>query len=119
MSTTEKQTETCIWVTTTFVGYHLWADAPDEVSFLRNNHRHLFYVCLEVAVKHLDREVEFFILKKQLNDFIDRHWSEGHFASSCEMIAQSILEHFTAQHYHVRRVSVSEDNENGATIYVK
>jgi hypothetical protein len=33
-----------IQVRTSFVGVHQWKDAPDEVAFLRNLHRHVFKV---------------------------------------------------------------------------
>ena len=43
------------------VGYHKWADAPEEVRYLSNHHRHLFTVRAEFDVTHDDRDVEFHI----------------------------------------------------------
>ena len=33
-----------IFITDKFEGYHKYVDAPEEVAFLRNAHRHLFGV---------------------------------------------------------------------------
>ena len=39
-------------VKTEFEGFHSWEDAPDEVSFLRNLHRHIFHVTAKWKVNH-------------------------------------------------------------------
>ena len=100
-----------IWITTSFVGYHRWEDAPNEVAFLRNWHRHVFHVKLAVEVYHGDREQEFFLLKSRVNQYIQKHLSGQHFSSSCEGIADDLLTAFGA-----RWVEVSEDGENGAIV---
>lgn len=58
-----------IYVRTSFVGFHKWETAPQEVSFLRDLHRHIFNVKVTLQVSHSDRDVEFFLLKKDV-DFI-------------------------------------------------
>ena len=105
-----------IWVTTQFEGFHSWGNAPEEVKFLRDNHRHIFKVKVTLEVKHDDREVEFFIFKKQLEGFIqDSFKSEN--VGSCEMIA-NIIKGYVKLVYPGRKVSVevSEDGENGACV---
>lgn len=103
--------KTIIWVTTQFVAFHRWRAAPEEVSFLRVYHRHIFKVKMGVLVQHLNREVEFFTLKKELEEYIHLHYSGLEFGKSCELIATEILEVFDAYF-----VQVSEDGENGALV---
>jgi hypothetical protein len=109
----EKKPITFVWITTQFVGYHRWKDAPEEVDFLRNWHRHIFHVRVGVEVSALNREVEFFILKKKVDEFLKGAYEGKTFEASCEMIANVILNQFKAS-----VVTVSEDNENGATAII-
>lgn len=105
-----------IKVTTQFEGQHCWPDAPEEVIFLRNVHRHMFCVCVRMEVFHNDREIEFIILKHQVEDFIaDADWP---LHTSCEMMCESILEFIQSKYGPGRRISVevSEDGENGAVV---
>jgi hypothetical protein len=99
-----------VWVTDTFYGFHRWKDAPSEVEFLRDFHRHLFHVKVGMAVKQLDREIEFFLLKADLAMKLEDYQGQQ-FEKSCEMIATEILECMGAEF-----VEVSEDGENGATV---
>lgn len=99
-----------VWVTDQFEGFHRWVIAPNGAAFLRAWHRHLFHVKMGVRVTGLDREVEFFMLKKLLAEKLDKYRSQQ-FEASCEMIATDLLEHFDAEF-----VEVSEDGENGAVV---
>lgn len=93
-----------------FVGYHRWKDAK---NFLKNVHRHIFYVTVMVAQKHEDREIEYIqfkewlILKKPALLETD----------SCEMYAMRIYR-LVRTRYQDRDITVRvmEDNENGAII---
>jgi len=98
-----------IKVTTQFEGQHRWKDAPDEVSFLRNWHRHIFYVTAWFTVQHSDRDLEFFIQKRKLTDLVRTQYENKKFEKSCEMIAEEICRSYQ----HCYKVEVSEDNENG------
>lgn len=116
---------TSIWVTFQKEGIHKYpAAATDpnlsEVSFLAHPHRHMFHFRVELEVFHDDRDVEFILLKREL---------EGLYTSgtlqlnnmSCEMIARELLQYIKT--YYPGRdstIQVSEDNENGCTlVYVK
>ena len=100
-----------VWIKTSFEGFHRWINAPDDVAFLRDYHRHIFEVKLGVEVSDGDREVEFFQLKRKVESFILDEF-EGHwFEFSCEQIAEFLLNKFDACF-----VEISEDGENGATI---
>jgi hypothetical protein len=104
------------WVTTQFEGYHKWDDAPEDVAFLRDKHRHIFYVKVYVEQFHDDRDVEFILLKRWLDGLIASFDKEN--LGSCEMIAGVILEHLMDGRFRKRayKVEVSEDRENGALV---
>lgn len=110
----ESETLTTVFVTTKFMAYHRWKDAPPEVSFLRYWHRHLFHVRVDVPVSHGNRDVEFFTLKEKLQQHLRDVWEGTRFEFSCEQIADALLAKFDAF-----KVEVSEDGENGATVYRK
>ena len=104
-------------VKTNFEGFHCWKNAPEKVAFLRNIHRHIFYVTLKLETFHDDREVEFFMLKNDLNDFIEKSKSNWPNIVSCEQMATDICSHVKLI-YPGRSISVevSEDNENSAIV---
>jgi len=65
-----------------------------------------------MTVHHLDREVEFILFKRELQElFENRNFNN----KSCEMICDDIAE-YLADKYPGRTytISVSEDGENGA-----
>lgn len=97
---------------TRFEGFHSWPDAPEEVEFLRNRHRHEFHVRAEKIVSHDNREVEFILLKQEIDATIEEgqeicaaeHWS-------CEQWAKHLLDTLKLD-----KVEVFEDGENGAVV---
>jgi hypothetical protein len=106
---------TCsVFVTTQFEGFHCWPDAPDEVAFLRDRHRHIFHVRMEWPVMHDDREFEFILLKRNLDQCIagllfDREYTR---TWSCEQWARELI----AMNPPASSCEVSEDGENGARV---
>lgn len=104
-----------IYISTSFEGIHQWEDAPDEVDFLRNPHRHIFNVKVWFEVSHNDRDLEFFIMKKKVDQFIDMKYVCNHNwlkqVWSCEMIAQDLLEYFSPE-FNITKIEVNEDWEN-------
>jgi len=113
----DGKTLSTIWVTFQKEGLHCYPDAPDEVEFLRDTHRHIFHFRVEMTVGHDDREVEFILLKRELESLYDDSVLELDF-QSCEMIARTLL-HYLVDKYGNERdytITVSEDGENGATI---
>lgn len=90
-----------------------------DVSFLGYPHRHIFHFNVAIQVFHNDREVEFIQIKRWL---IGLYSSEKQVLSldykSCEMISDDLYERI-ASRYPDRdiEITVSEDGENGATIY--
>lgn len=113
---------------------HLYPDAPEQVAFLKNLHRHVFYVELQIEVFHQDRELEFFIVRGALQEKIESIFAGGTHtdAWSCEMLARELQQWAKIEYPRplsslplvssqkvTRKVSVKvfEDDENGA--YVK
>lgn len=111
--------KTYIKVRTSFEGWHHYPNAGDidpRIEFLESDHRHIFHVDVKIEVSHLDRELEFFLVKWALNDFING----GHFNhKSCEMIGTDILNNHLIPKYGDHRyyeVVVSEDHESDGII---
>ena len=121
------QAKRMIWVTFQREGIHKYPGADTDpklatgdeydVSFLGYPHRHIFHFKVAIQVFHNDRDIEFIQFKR---------WLENSFKSgvmqldykSCEMISDELY-HYIANRYPDRdiEITVSEDGENGATIY--
>lgn len=123
------QARRMIWVTFRREGIHKYPAALEDpalktgdkydVSFLGYPHRHIFHFTVAIQVWHNDRDVEFIQFKR---------WLEGLYSGdqgvlsldykSCEMISDDLYEAI-ASRYPGRdiEITVSEDGENGATIY--
>jgi len=108
-----------IKVRTQFEGFHHYPNAGSidpRIQFLENNHRHLFKVEVKIGVTHLDRELEFFLVKWALTEHLDSG-DQNH--QSCEMIARRILEEHLIPRYGSDRyyeVVVSEDGESDGIV---
>lgn len=110
-------THTNIVVKLQIEGFHYWKDAPKEVSFLRDNHRHIFHFEIEKEVKHDDRDIEIILFKRKVETYVREKYKDAdgvcQFESkSCEMLAKEVMLKFGA-----KVVRVLEDNENGAAVY--
>jgi hypothetical protein len=116
-----------IWVTFQREGIHKYPGADTDpnlatgdeydVSFLGYPHRHIFHFTVAIQVFHNDRDIEFIQFKRWLeNSFRDEVMQLNH--KSCEMISDDLYE-YIASRYPDRdiEITVSEDGENGATIY--
>lgn len=113
-----RKERTNIWVTFELPGMHRYPNAPDEVAYLRNEHRHIFKFRVEITVHHDDREIEFHMFKNWLLS----QYSKGTLQlnhNSCEMLASGLLERILLKYDCSKRtvsVDVSEDGECGATV---
>jgi len=108
-----------IWaiIKTRTEGYHWWADAPKEVSFLRDKHRHIFFIELWIEQNHNERDVEYIIEKRKLDKFLSSHKIKSGDPMSCEALATEIKAHWEYSTSGRKiKVGVWEDNENGAFI---
>lgn len=111
--------KTFIKIRTDFEGFHFYPNASSidpRIKFLENEHRHIFKVEVKISVTHLDRELEFFLCKWALQDFI-KGGNQNH--KSCEMIATDILNNHLIPRYGANRyyeVVVSEDGESDGIV---
>ena len=106
-----------IAVKITVPGFHFWKDAPEEVSFLRLNHRHLFVITAVWKVDHQDRHLEFFLMQRVLRRHLDLIYQKNEDGyqfgqRSCETIAQELVDSL-----NLVRCIVSEDDENMGIVY--
>ena len=122
-----EQAKRMIWVTFQREGIHKYPGADTDpslatgdeydVSFLGYPHRHIFHFKVAIEVFHNDRDIEFIQFKRWLeNSFRDGVMQLDH--KSCEMISDELYL-LIASRYPNRdiEITVSEDGENGATIY--
>jgi hypothetical protein len=116
-----------IWVTFQKEGIHKYPGADTDpslatgdeydVSFLGYPHRHIFHFKVAIQVFHNDREIEFIQFKRWLENSFTNGVLQLNY-KSCEMICDDLYQ-MIAQRYPDRdiEITVSEDGENGATIY--
>ena len=107
-----------IKVRTQFEGFHFYPEAGKinpKIKFLEYEHRHIFKVETKISVFHDDRELEFFLVKWGIEEFINTG-NQNH--KSCEMIATEILRYLIDKYGPDRyyEVSVSEDGESDGIV---
>ena len=92
---------------------HQWSDCPlEEVNYLKNEHRHLFFICCKKEVNHNNRDIEIIQFKHKIEEFIKELYPKKKMGEiSCEMLAEILKKRFNLVY-----CSVLEDNENGAEI---
>ena len=125
----KQEAKRMIWVTFRKEGIHKYPAASEDpklktgdeydVSFLGYPHRHIFHFTVGIEVFHNDRDIEFIQFKR----WLERLYSgdQGVLSldfKSCEMISDdlyvTIANRYSERDVHI---TVSEDGENGATIY--
>lgn len=108
-----------IFVTFQKEGIHKYpAAATDpalvDVSFLGYPHRHMFHFKVAIEVFHQDRDLEFILVKRWLENLYGSGTLELNY-KSCEMIADDLHAQITARWPNRWvQIEVSEDGENGA-----
>ena len=111
-----------IWVTFQKEGIHKYPQAATDpkladVSFLGSPHRHIFHFKVEMEVFHDDREVEFILLKRELEKLYAESILQLDY-KSCEMISDDLSAYLKYKYPNRELViTVSEDGENGATCF--
>lgn len=109
-------TDTKIWVTFSIPGVHRYPEAPEDVAYLRNLHRHLFKFKITLQVFHDDRDIEFHQLLNWCRAQYQGDLSVDY--KSCEMLARDLATRLTTYSSVPRmiEVEVSEDGECGAVV---
>lgn len=114
------KTSTVLVVSFQFESFHCWPNAPEVHSYLGRSHRHIFHVEAAASVVGMNREVEFIVMKRILqNKTMERYVntpSNPH-PESCEMMANWLLHEMYRSGYSPEWVKVSEDNENAAYVF--
>lgn len=110
--------ERFIMVNFQFEFEHRWPEAPPEVHFLRHKHRHMMHVRVLISVQHNDRELEFIMVKRDLQQWVEKSKGSWPLRTSCEDIAQMLTQYIRHQYGSDRfvQITVLEDGENGAVI---
>ena len=102
-----------IWITTQKEMTHNYPDAPEEVAFLRNEHRHLFKFKVYLEIFGDDRDVEFIIFKRYIDELLFQV-DETLGRKSCEMVSNDLYENINKKYPNRKiKIEVSEDGENG------
>jgi len=99
-------------------GIHKYPAAKDleGVEFLQYPHRHIFYFYVTLEVYHNDRDVEFILFKRELENLFTEGTMEADY-KSCEMLAEDLLDYIEVNYPgRIAQVEVFEDNENGAIV---
>lgn len=100
-------------------GFHCYPEAPEDVSFLRDRHRHLFHFRSYFRVSHNNRDLEYFQQAAKVKKVLAEEFGEpcefNHM--SCEMIASWLLCRFEQEACY--KVEVSEDGENGSIVEIQ
>lgn len=110
-----------IWVTFAREGIHKYPAAAtdpalESVNFLAFPHRHLFTFKVAIEVEHSDRAIEFIMFKRWLESLYGDGVLQLDYLS-CEMIAEQLYEKIHARYPgRAVEITVSEDDENGATL---
>ncbi len=95
---------------------HRYKDAPEEVSYLRNLHRHMINIETTVEVFTTDREIEFYMMKDKIDKALKNHKFDEN--ASCEDVCVYIMSIITKDYgkNRYRKVKVREDNNGFATL---
>ena len=98
-------------------GIHKYPNAPKEVEFLRHPHRHMFHFHVTLEVFHDDRDVEFIIFKRELENLFENGTMQAN-NKSCEMLAHDLLDYLEINYNgRMAKVEVYGDGENGGIVY--
>lgn len=94
-------------------GFHYWDDAPEQVCFLSDRHRHIFEIYCQFEVSHEDREIEIILMQHEIEKYLYENYRKPcEFGGmSCESIAKEIKQRFNAY-----EVKVLEDGAGGAIV---
>lgn len=123
----EPSFQSFVVVKTSFAAFHKWEDAPEylqnaHIGFLKNLHRHMFHVTVSIKNapnKDLNsRQVEFFAVKKYLDEYLLGFANKDMKNTSCEKLCVVIYNHMKVQYPTTTFISVYEDNENGSELFI-
>lgn len=98
-----------------FEAIHRWEQAPISEGYLRNPHRHMFYVEVQIQQMHNRRDIEYYAFKKLLQKYLNS--MEKPLDFSCEDYADQIYEYLSSEHLgRSINIKVTEDNLEGVLV---
>jgi len=120
-TTTTTEVSRLIKTTIPVIGLHRWPGAKGKVPFLKNVHRHIFYITVTVKVTDSDREVEYFTLQYDIALAVNLLFKQtvmgyNFNTLSCEQISEKIGCYLIKQKYNVYEVETSEDHESSSVV---
>ena len=104
-----------IWVKFEVIGFHCYPDAPEQVAYLRERHRHKFGFTVSMPVTHNEREVEFHMLQSECIALYANGQLEAD-GKSCETLAAELAGLLCGKYKRSITVEVNEDGECGAVV---
>jgi hypothetical protein len=114
-------TKKFVWVTFQRKGFHYYPNAPEEVAYLKDRHRHLFKFKVKMEVFSDDREIEFHMMLNLIESWYDSGSLELNY-KSCEMLANDLANRLF-YHYGSKgnkrecQIDISEDGECGCEAF--
>lgn len=98
-------------------GFHCWPEADGELAYLKNSHRHIFFITAEFPVRNANREIEIISQQNAIKRYLLSKYGDEdgacHFGRrSCEDIAAEILNQFE----NSTSCTVLEDGFGGARV---
>nr|UWG83235.1 MAG: 6-pyruvoyl tetrahydropterin synthase [Bacteriophage sp.]UWI40738.1 MAG: 6-pyruvoyl tetrahydropterin synthase [Bacteriophage sp.] len=98
-------------------GFHCWPEADGELAYLKNSHRHIFFITAEFPVHNANREIEIISQQNAIKRYLLSKYGDEdgacHFGRrSCEDIAAEILNQFE----NSTSCTVLEDGFGGARV---
>ncbi len=89
-------------------GIHKYPAALDDpkladVQFLGYPHRHMFHFRVRVSVTHNDRDIEFILFKRELENLYQGTMNIDY--KSCEMLAEELIEYIVK---NLRKLNMKE-----------
>jgi hypothetical protein len=104
---TEHPSTPYIAVTTTIYAYHRYPES--NRPFIKVMHPHIFFIKVMIGVEHLNRQIEFYDLREEINKILRPNYD----TMSCEAIAKEVyyyIKHvYQSTKYIPIRVEVYED----------
>ena len=97
-------------------GFHRWPQAPEELNYLAQRHRHIFEIRVRFMVFNNDRQIELIHRQDQIQRYLlDTYGNKDGACEfgdmACEHIADELMDVFKAD-----AVEVLEDGYGGACL---
>ena len=98
-------------------GLHYWREAPPNLDYLRNKHRHIFHIICSWEVFDDNRQMEIIETQNMIDNYFKKYYNNKYnmcdFENmSCEQMCNELLEQYSNK--GLKQVTVLEDGYGGA-----